>query len=209
MKKCSIFLLLVSLYSVSFANQPAVKIELAKNSWLAINGKTNIISFKLIQYGDKLMGKSAMVLFSKVQNKTFLSQNKMAIKVNNFKSDNPMALRDFKKLIKSDIYPSIQVQLNHIESVPSSDEQNLKQNISVDITIASVTRQYNLATSTLNHNEFITIQGEKQLNIRDFGLEPPVEMLGLIKVSEWITIDFKLFCKLQFSKDSSMAVDGN
>jgi hypothetical protein len=40
-------------------------------------------------------------------------------------------------------------------------------------------------------NEYYT-QGRVKLSIKDFGLTPPVEMMGLIKVSEWIEVAFNL-----------------
>jgi hypothetical protein len=33
------------------------------------------------------------------------------------------------------------------------------------------------------------------MTIRDFGIEPPVALLGLVRVSEWIEIDFDLVCE--------------
>jgi len=42
----------------------------------------------------------------------------------------------------------------------------------------------------------------KKISIRDFGLTPISQMMGLIKVSEWIDIDFHMICKITTSEES-------
>jgi hypothetical protein len=186
-------------------SQTTVKVDLLKNSWLAINGTTNIVGFKLLHNGEKLFGKSITMTASQNQNKIYLSQNQLAIQVSNFSSDNIMALRDFKKLIKSDSYPTIKVQLNYIEALPGNEKDAYsKGNASVNITITGVTHQYIIPVSSNKQSEYISVAGGKKIDIRDFGLQPPVEMMGLIKVNEWISIDFRMVCKLTL-KDATLA----
>lgn len=206
MKKFGSIILLISLFLNSLSSQTSVKVDLMKNSWLAINGTTNILPFKLTHNGEKLLGKSITITATQNQNKLFLSQNQLAIQVKNFSSDNPMALRDFMKLIKADAYPSIKAQLNYIETVPGNEQDIYsKGNASVNITITGVTHQYSIPVSSNKRGEYISVVGGKKINIRDFGLEPPVEMMGLIKVSEWISIDFRMVCKLTFNKEEPLA----
>lgn len=38
---------------------------------------------------------------------------------------------------------------------------------------------------------------KKAINIRDFGLEPPVQMAGLLKVDEMININMNMNCEIQ------------
>ena len=202
MKKSFVISILIILFAGLALSQTTVKVDLMKNSRLAIKGSTNILPFKLVHSGEKLLGKSITITATQNQNKIYLSQNQLAIQINNFTSDNIMALRDFKKLIKSDTYPSIKVQLNYIESASGNDKEVYsKGNASVNITITGVTRQYFIPVSSNKKDDCITIVGEKKMSIRDFGLEPPIEMLGLIKVSEWISIDFKMVCKLQINAE--------
>ncbi|MDD4993180.1 MAG: YceI family protein [Paludibacter sp.] len=205
MKKFNSLILVLVLFTSLLHSQTTVKVDLLKNSWLAINGSTNVVGFRLIHNGEKLLGRSITMTASQNQNKIYLSQNQLAIQVNNFSSDNVMALRDFKKLIKSDTYPAIKVQLNYIETLPGNEKSAYsKGNASVNITITGVTHQYSIPVSSNTQNEYISVVGGKKINIRDFGLQPPVEMMGLIKVSEWISIDFRMVCKLTF-KESNLA----
>ncbi len=178
-----------------------------KNSWLAINGTSNILSFKLTHNGEKLLGKSITTNVFQKHNKIFLSENKLSIEVKNFKSDNRMALRDFLKLIKSESFPTLDTQLNYIETIPGIEKEKYAKGIAfLSITITGVTKPYNIPVSSCRNGEYISVDGTKKINIRDFGLEPPVEMLGLLKVNEWISINFHMVCKLTFTKDNQQIV---
>lgn len=196
MKHSIIISLITLLLSSTAASQTTVKVDMLKNGWIAINGTTNLISFKLVHSGEKLLEKSTTFNITQNKNKLYLDQNQLVLQAKNFASDNPMALRDFMKLIQATKYPTIKVQLNHIEITPTKEnEPYTKGTISINITLTGVSRQYNIPFTTKNNSDKIHIEGSKKFSIRDFGLEPPVEMLGMIRVSEWISIDFKLNCK--------------
>ncbi|MDO9154803.1 MAG: hypothetical protein Q7U47_14045, partial [Paludibacter sp.] len=115
---------------------------------------------------------------------------------------NFMAQSEFYKLMKADIYPQLNIQLNYFE-ISSFDKQQISNSVaSVNIKIAGVAKHYNIPIiSTINRNT-VAVNGEKKMTIKDFDLEPPVSMLGLIKVSEWIEIKFKIRCRLTIVQDS-------
>jgi len=203
MKKLFFFALFLLLFSGLSFSQTTVSVDLQKNSWLTIRGTTNVISFRLVHEGEKLLGKKITVTTTQNKNKIFTSQNQLSIAVKNFTSENGMARRDFLKLIKSEAYPNLEVQLNYIETLPGKEKDRYARgNAFVNITITGVTKQYLIPVYSNQLGEFVSVDGGKKINIQDFGLEPPVEMLGLIKVSEWINIDFHMVCKLTVNKDA-------
>lgn len=185
------------------AAQTNVLVDVQKNSWIAIHGTTNVIPFKLLHSGDKLSKKSIHTSAIRSMNRIYLSENQLSLEVKNFTSDNKMALRDFLKLIKSKQYPTIDVHLNYIETPPDIQPEQMFSKVaaSVDITITGVTRQYHIPVTSVKQGDIVNVQGMKKISIRDFGLEPPVHMMGLLKVSEWIEIDFNMNCRLTFEKD--------
>lgn len=177
--------------------QATVSVDLQENSSITINGTSNLLSFSLSQSGDKLSNRNFILKASQIQNKIFLSLNQHSIEVKKFSSKNKMALRDFLKLLKSDTYPTIHIQLNYIENQPGTiNNDYLKGVASISLTITGVTKQYLIPISSNKAGDFYTFRGKKKLNIRDFGLIPPIEMLGLLRVNEWIDIDFNLICKI-------------
>jgi len=202
MKRLLGFISLTILISSYIYSQTTISVDLQKNSWLAIRGTTNIVSFKLVHDGEKLLGKAITMTATRNKDKIYISKNQLSIDVKNFTSENKMALRDFLTLIKSDAYPNLHVQLNYIETVAGKDKDRYtKGNAYVNITIAGVTKQYYIPVSSNQHGEDVFVDGGKKISIRDFGLEAPEVMYGLIKVSEWINIDFHLICKLTFTNN--------
>ena len=197
MKKLFILIQLLVLTFNTISAQYSFGVDIQKSSTITINGTTNLISFKLTQSGDKLLKRNFVITATKSQNKIVLSQNEHTILVKDFNSDNKMALRDFFKLVKADIYPAIHVKLNYFEVDPKDNSKELsKALVSVDLTITGKTKQYNIPVKSNHEGDIYNLKGNKKINIRDFGLVPPIEMLGLIRVNEWINIDFDINCKI-------------
>jgi hypothetical protein len=204
MKKLITLLVLSFIISLPATAQTLVSAEIQKNSSLTINGSTNIVPFKIYQNGDKLSRSKLSVVTTQNQNKIYVSQNQLSVVVKNFVSNNTMALKDFLKLLKSDTYPVLQVQLNYLDLQPLSDKGKAYNGEAlVNITITGKTRHYSIPITFVSNGDVYTVNGNKKLSIRDFGLTPETKMMGLIKVSEWIDIDFHIICKI--SNDGELA----
>lgn len=198
MKKLTGLLSLIFLITHTLFAQTLVSVDLQKNSSLTINGSTNLLSFKLFQNGEKLSRRNLTISTSRNQNKVLLSQNQLSLTVKNFSSDNRIALNEFLKLLKSDTYPTLQVQLNSLDVQPVAGKAySTNGNASVNITITDVTKQFSIPISTIQNGDLYTVDGEKKMSIREFGLIPPVKMMGLVRVSEWITVKFHMICKIK------------
>jgi len=203
MKRTFIIFLFLITANIFVVAQTNVSVELDKNSTISIFGTTNLISFKLIQRGEKLTKKNFNITATLNKNKIYLSQNTYSILVTDFTSNNKMALRDFLKLVKSNTYPSFQVQLNYIDLILKTNKNDyLVGNVCVNITITGITKQYIIPISTVKNEDLYTLKGLKKVNIHDFGLTPPIEMMGLIRVNEWIEIDFNIICKITTNKST-------
>ena len=202
MKRVNSLLVLCFIIFQSVKGQPPLTAEVQKNSSLTISGSTNVVPFKLYQNGDKLSKTKLTVTPTFAQNKIFLSQNQLSVVVKNFASPNFMALKDFLSLIKSDKYPTLQVQINYLDIDTNSENgDSFKGNALVSITITGITRNYSIPISSKNNGEIYCVDGNKRMSIRDFGLTPKSKMMGLIKVSEWINIDFHMICKIRTAGD--------
>jgi len=198
-----IVLFILILANNSIFAQATFGIDLQKSSTITIHGTTNLISFKLTQSGEKLAKRNFNIIATQNQNKISLSQNEHIIQVKDFTSDNKMALRDFMKLVKATVYPSFRVKLNYFEIDSKGNNKDLsKATVSVDLTITGKTKQYIIPVKSIHEGDIYKLNGKTKINIRDFGLEPPVEMLGLIRVNEWINIDFDINCKITIDKAS-------
>jgi hypothetical protein len=198
MKKLIVILQFLFFTCISIFAQETFSVELQRNSSLTINGTTNLLSFKLSQNGDKLLKRNFIITATQNKDKIVLSQNQQSILVRSFDSKNKMALRDFLKLVKADSYPNFNIQLNYFEIQPkaATNTDLSKANVSINITITGKTKQYNIPITSNHEGDLYTLNGKEKINIRDFGLIPPVEMLGLLRVNEWIDIDFHIICKI-------------
>ena len=148
MKKLFLLIIAVCMYLLPASAQQtvAVMLDIQKNSVLSIQGTTNIAPFRLYQNSDKFIPKNLLITASKVRNKLFIHENKITVPVNQFSSNNKMALRDFFKLMKSDTYPVLQIKLDYIEQRESN---SLPQgNAIVDVTITGITKKYSFPVQT-------------------------------------------------------------
>lgn len=204
MKKNIGILLLCFFLSQSFSAQNLVPAEIQSSSTLTINGSTNLIKFELHQNEEKLSKGKLKVGTTISQNKIYLTQNQLSVMVRSFTSNNFIALKEFFKLVKSNSYPALQVQINFAEPLLISEKgQNYNGNALITMTITGVTKQYSIPISLKTNGTLFILEGNKKLNINDFGLYPEPKMMGLVKISEWINIDFHIVYKIKTASDSS------
>lgn len=183
---------------ILYAQETKLRVDIDPASQLLIRGNTNVASFELQQDAEQLLPQKTLLLSVKSteQNRFILSQNTLNVYARSFRSNNPMALRDFKRLIKSNEYPVIKVVVNYVDIKPTDKAERLKGVASVTYTITGISKTYQMNVVALTNGNKTVIEGEKRLSIKDFGLEPPAPLMGMIKVSEWISIDLKLVCKV-------------
>jgi hypothetical protein len=167
-----------------------VTTQLMDSSQMVIKGKSNIVDFSFHQKAGNFIKETMTFTANQIDNKIYLSENTLSIEVKKFDSDNKMALRDFFKLVEADKYPNILIELAYIElaNKPLSNGE-MNANAHVKITITGVGNNYSFPVKVSNNSGTITLTGNKKINIKDFGLEPPNELFGLIKISEWIEIE--------------------
>lgn len=99
------------------------------------------------------------------------------------------------------------IQLNHID-LPQNPK--LATGVAVvDVTITGVTKKYQFPIKTEKNGTRYIFDIEKHINIRDFGLEPPVQMMGMLKVDEMININLKMICNIQPAESAQLNLSGS
>jgi hypothetical protein len=106
--------------------------------------------------------------------------------------------RDLQKALKAEQYPYIGIELRQFSMYPgdiplSGSGEGLPSLAKVNITIAGVTRSYEIQVRTTRdaHLQF-RFAGKKTMNMTDFNISPPVALFGMIKVDDPITFHFNL-----------------
>ncbi len=196
-----IILLVVAFQQVQA--QKRVSLDLMKGSSLTILGKSNIVPFKIFLKGDSFPSGKLSLVTTEKENKIFLNDGQLSVNVNDFTSDNRMALRDFKKLVKSESFPEIKLEITSLDLQRKSCGKAFGGIANSVLTITGVSKQYIIPLNLESCSDFYTAEGRVKLSIRDFGLNPPVEMMGLIKVSEWIEIVFNVNLNIYGPEESN------
>ncbi len=200
MVKSLLLIVLITLGGNLFSQIPTSMV-IKKESSLVINGTTNISKFRLTLDGIDFPGPKFTFNANIEKNKITLSQNKISLSVNKFHSGNILALNGFLKLIKAKEFPFLDIELKDISIIetnvaiiPSTinSSSNILGTASIVITLTGVSKNYTIPFKSVKKGEELIGEGDIRLTIKDFGLTPPVEMMGLVKISEWIDISIKV-----------------
>jgi hypothetical protein len=118
----------------------------------------------------------------------------LVIPANHFDCGGKMINKDFQKLLKVDDFPEIRLALKKVMKSKTSEDCTMA---TIEVFICDINHAYDIPISTSKSNGGVTIDGLLTLNINDFSLDPPKKMLGVIKVSPIIEIEFSLNFKIE------------
>ena len=193
-----ILFLVCLLVFAEIKSQQKLFVEISERSEVNIQGTSNVVPFRFTQKLNAFTSKQQTIQLKQSGRNFLIHNNEIKIPVKGFESENNMALRDFKKLLNIQKYPNILLNIKQLcFSDCNSKSEKYQLNIPVEITIANQSKLYYINLDILSKNQTLNIKASKRINIKDFGLEPPVTMMGLIKVSEWIEIQIATEFKFQ------------
>ena len=178
-----ISLILFSFTTVNVFNNSTI-IEVEPESELEILGFTNVNKFNC-DFNFYEVDKKIPLTFKKVGDKIYFQKAILELQNSGFDCGNKVMNKDFFKLLKSDEFPQILLNLKELVEKETFTEA------SVEMTIAGVSKMYNVPV-TIEEDDLFLVRGNLDLNIEDFNIKPPKKMLGLIVVSEMININFNL-----------------
>lgn len=170
-------------------------INLKPNSYLLINGTTNIGGF-ICQFNMSILTDS-LELNARQDSNGCLNFEKFSLilPVQGFDCGNSQMNSDFQKLLEFHENPDILwrilcIDMNSLTAINTKKLQNLQ--LQSQITIAGVNRDYWLTIQVKKINQQLYFAGQLPINIRDFNLEPPRKFFGLVEVKPEIVIDFSM-----------------
>ena len=192
----TLLFLILSYHFVTAQN--SITVDIQNESFLTLVGSTNIAPFLLIQKGNKIQNKRITISIIRNKGKISFGQNQFSLKVLDFSSDNPVAYHDFMHLLKVKRFPELSVQLIYLTMQPTSHKVagSAHGNAFIAITITGVTKQYLIPFNSSRNGDIGTIDGDHKLSIRDFGLIPPTKLMGLVRTSEMVNINFHFIFKM-------------
>lgn len=163
------------------------------NSVLTISGTSNIAAFSLKQSSAHFLKNNLKLTLKKNGNKLYISENELFIPVKKFTTDLPPVLHDFRKMMQADRYPYLTIKLLYVElPVNLSLHSTISLLAFVNIQIVGKANSYAIPVIAQITDKTISINGNKPINIEDFGLKSSTNIFGLIKVSNWVDIQFNI-----------------
>jgi hypothetical protein len=180
------FYLSVTKSSFNKIEDKTFNVAFLSESELIIKGKTNVNKFQCV-YDINKISDSLTVIYTEKDNSLEFTKASMALKNLSFDCGNSGINKDFNKLLKTDEYPSISIGLINV-SETSIDSQVLAK---VQIVICKIKKSYTIPIH-VDTSDGITVSGRLPIDINDFNLVAPKKVMGMIKVSNEIEIDFSL-----------------
>lgn len=192
MKKIIIFVFVMA--SLGFIKDDVNIVEtsvlVTPSSKLSVKGVTNINTFEC-KYNVNQLKKPIPVIFERIGDKVVFK--KTALVLDNFYFDcgGKGINSDFQKILKTDKHPKIYLFLKELKT---DNKHTSKALVHVDIKIAGLVNNYEIPVSlTGENNMFIT--GKANISLKDFEMQAPKKLFGLIEVEDNIEIDFQLEVK--------------
>ncbi|MFC0605487.1 hypothetical protein [Winogradskyella pulchriflava] len=168
-------------------NSKEVKVFLSPDSYLKINGKTNVSTFQC-QFDIATFSKGVSLMYKDYDSIIKFDAAKLTLPNLKFDCGGKAINKDFNKLLNTDEHPEIILNLREI-SKQLNDKNTV--NAIIEITICDIIKTYTIPVSVANEGG-ICVSGLLPININDFNLTAPTKMLGIVKVYPEIEIDFLL-----------------
>lgn len=165
------------------------QVFVAPESQLVIKGKTNINKFSCT-FNASNFKNPIPVYFQNENGKIVFQETQLVLSTRCFDCGNKHMNNDFYDLLQAKAYPEIVLSLRSVRFESKYDNDNTLT-ADVDINISGVINSYKVPLK-INGTDKMEISGVLKLNINDFKIEAPRKALGLIIVSEFIEIDFRL-----------------
>lgn len=180
-----VIFLLLGAFTNAQENYKSRSIKILPSSELTIIGDTNISKFQC-GFDTSFLNENQTIKYLKGENQILFSGAVLVLNTRGFDCGNKGINNDFHDLIKSKKHPEILLELEKAKlASPTKGLANVK------ITIAGLQKQYEVPVKITN-GETATFKGILELNINDFGLEPPKKLFGMIVVKDEIEISFDL-----------------
>ena len=117
----------------------------------------------------------------------------LRLDIDQFDCRSRVMTREFKKTLQYGRYPQLKITFIDLEKMPFFTPQPETIKGRVTIEIAGVAKRFEIDyTASRSGRCSVELTGIRQLSFRDFGLNPPRKMGGLIKVNDSLNVRFTL-----------------
>lgn len=182
--------LVLTAFSTSIFEADSLEVIVKGNSEVSISGTTNVNSFTCC-YNIAKLESPIPVSFESNNQKMVFQSTALYLENTCFDCGHKAINKDLNKLLKTEEYPRIKLKLISIEK--TSKTKNT-YNARVKIHIANSANTYTFPVQVTGSEDF-HIKGSLSIDLRDYNLQAPKKMMGLIVVHDDIVVNFNLHLK--------------
>lgn len=170
------------------------KISFSPETKMYLTGSTNLVSYRC----DCLTpGNTVPISVSHKGTKTYFENTNLKVNAQNINCHQRLYNYNIKKALQTDLYPNINIKLLEAWKTDNSTFLNEKDWFDVisntNLTIKQTTRNMNVKGKAMriSSNKY-RIKGTQELSMKDFNVNVPEIMFGLITVNDKIVFNFDL-----------------
>ncbi|MGQ7871085.1 YceI family protein [Sunxiuqinia sp. sy24] len=153
----------------------------SKNSSMLVKGTSTIHDWEMAV--ENLQGAFTL---QEDQDLDQLTTGHVLLDVESIKSERSLMNKKTYEALKEDDFPQIKAKVSQV--TPNGNSGS----VLLELTIAGKTQEVTDDFEFSAANGTITVQGVLDLRMSDFGVEPPVAMMGTIKTGDEIKVEYKL-----------------
>ncbi len=155
------------------------------DNYIKIDGSTNVNHFHFIQ---EIKSEKEIIKRPDNHSETLV----LKIPAHDFEPSNPMMYKDFLEFIKANEYPDIEITIFlNTTRLPAGPDNTIAPRIKIGL--AGKNHIYKIPGEIKEcRDKNLHITGRVNIDLEDFGLEPPTKFMGMIKVSNEVFINFGL-----------------
>jgi hypothetical protein len=151
------------------------------HEYTATSAETRVVRLKVAS------GLSGAKLWDEILKPGALEAFEISIPAASLSSPKEGLDKNMHKALKVTQHPDITFRLSRLEA---ADAPGAVRGVGT-LTIAGVAREVTLAMKTQRTDANLTVVGEVQLLMTDFGITPPKAMLGMLKTDPKVTVTFE------------------
>lgn len=170
-----------------YSEEKSLTVAVSPESSLIIKGESNVNRFQC-SYDVSQFSDSLEISFTEEKTHLYFSNAQLKLKNIFFNCGHKAINRDFHKLLRTEDFPTINLELISAEGSSNSSVINTK----LKITISGISKLYEIPVEIVNTSKGVMVCGNLPIDINHFNLTPPKKLLGIVKVSNIIDIEFNL-----------------
>jgi len=195
-------ILLIFLPLTSFAaNSSFYVYTVAQDSWISIEGTTNVNTFRC-ESPDQVTSGLLLADYDLEKEAVYFSDASLVLPVSSFDCGNRRMNRDFTEAMGGETHPDIEIKLleTMVRESPCGMSEYIIAHVDIFLNGKHKRVEVPVELSTSDQLSF-HIHGKTTLKMSDFNIDPPSPAMGLIKVRDEMEVIFNLVVEVNMLSD--------